>query len=232
MIVAVTGLDREARVIARPDIITVGGGGNSRSLKSQVQSALRQGAKRVLSIGICGALSPALKVGDCIIATEIVAEGRRVTTDRQWGRELLDRVPSAKAAILAGSDVIVSTREAKAKLHCETGADAVDMESHIAAAVAQDYRLPFAVVRIVSDSHRQSLPHAAVVGMSQAGRVNLPAVLRSIVAKPSQIPALMRTAWEAEKAFQALFRCRHVLNPVAEVGLVPANLGELSLDVS
>lgn len=232
MIVAVTGLDREARVIARPDIITVVGGGNGHSLKSQVQSALRQGAKRILSIGICGALSPALKVGDCIIATDIVAEGLRVTTDRQWTRELLDRVPSAKAAVLAGSDVIVSTRETKAKLHRETGADAVDMESHIAAAVAQDYGRPFAVVRIVSDSHRQSLPHAAVVGMSQAGRVNLPAVLRSIVAKPSQIPALMRTAWEAEKAFQALFRCRHVLNPVAEVGLVPSNLGELSLDVS
>jgi len=232
MIVAVTGLDREARVIARPDIITVVGGGNGRSLKSQVQSALGQGAKRVLSIGICGALSPALKVGDCIIATDIVAEGLRVTTDRQWTRELLDRVPSAKAAILAGSDVIVSTKETKAKLHRETGADAVDMESHIAATVAKDYGLPFAVVRIVSDSHRQSLPHAAVVGMSQAGRVNLPAVLRSIVAKPSQIPALMRTAWEAEKALQALFRCRHVLNPVAEVGLVPSDLGELSLDVS
>src|SRR5579872_4652253 len=117
MIVAVTGLGREARLIARPDIITVVGGGNGHSLKSQVRSALKQGAKRVLSIGICGALSPALRVGDCIIATDIVAEGLRVATDRQWTRELLDRVPSAKAAILAGSDIIVSTRETKAKLH-------------------------------------------------------------------------------------------------------------------
>jgi adenosylhomocysteine nucleosidase len=232
MIVAVTGLDREARVIARPDVITVVGGGNGHSLKSQVQAALDQGAKRILSIGICGALSPALKVGDCIIATKIVADGRSFSTDPQWTRELLDRVPSAKPAVLTGSNTIVSSREAKSRLHRETGAAAVDMESHIAADIAQECRLPFAVVRIISDSHRQTLPPAALVGMSQAGKVNLPAVLRSVVAKPTQIPALLRTAWEAERAFQALFRCRHVLNPAAELGLGPADLSELSLDVS
>src|SRR5262249_43607627 len=122
MIVAVTGLNREARVIARPDILTVVGGGNVHSLKSQVQTAIAQGAKRILSIGICGALSPALKVGDCIIATEIVGAGLRVATDAHWTRELLERVPSAKPAILAGSDDIISTRQAKGQLYCETGA--------------------------------------------------------------------------------------------------------------
>lgn len=231
MIVAVTGLNREARVIARPDILTVVGGGNGHSLESQVQTAIAQGATRILSIGICGALSPALKVGDCIIATEIVGAGLRLSTDAHWTRELLERVPSAKPAVLAGADDIVSTRQAKSQMLRETGAVAVDMESHVAARIARDHALPFAVVRIVSDSHRQSLPPAALVGMSQSGKVNLPAVMRSVIAKPSQIPALLRTAWETEKAFQALFRCRHVLNPVAEVGLGPADLRELSLDV-
>src|SRR5579872_6461171 len=151
MIVAVTGLGREARLIARPDIITVVGGGNGHSLKSQVQGALDQGAKRVLSIGICGALSPSLKVGDCIIATEVVAQGVRLVTDVAWTRELLDRVPSAQAVVLAGSDSIVASREAKDRLHRETGAAAVDMESHLAAHIAREHQLPFAVVRIVSD---------------------------------------------------------------------------------
>jgi hypothetical protein len=46
--------------------------------------------------------------------------------------------------------------------------------------------------------------------------------------KPTQIPTLIRTAWEAEKAFQALSRCRHVLTPAAPV----AAAGELALDVA
>src|SRR5689334_15530379 len=142
MIVAVTGLNREARVIARPDILTVVGGGDQHALESQVHAALAQGAKRILSIGICGALSAALRVGDCIVATEIVGAGLRVSTDPEWTRELLERVPSAKPAILAGSDDIISTREAKSRLHRETGAAVVDMESHIAARIARERDLP------------------------------------------------------------------------------------------
>src|SRR5260221_4334849 len=128
MIVAVTGLDREARVIVRPDIITVVGGGNGHALKLQMQTALLAGARRILSVGICGALSPAFKVGDCIVATEIVTEDGRHPTDRLWTDELLDRVPSARPAILAGRDAIVADREAKRRLHQATNASAVDME--------------------------------------------------------------------------------------------------------
>jgi hopanoid-associated phosphorylase len=231
LIVAVTGLGREARVIARPDIITVVGGGNGHALELQVQTALKEGARRVLSIGICGALSPSLKVGDCIVATEIVTDGTRLATDRPWTNELLERVPAARLGVLAGSDAIVADKEAKSRLHSATNAAAVDMESHIAARVAHEHGLPFAAVRIVSDSYRQSLPPAALVGMSSTGKVDVLAVLLSLVGKPAQIPSLIRTAWEAEKAFRTLFRYRHVLNPIADVGLIPADLGELSLDV-
>ena len=62
----------------------------------------------------------------------------------------------------------------------------------------------------------------------QIGGVDIPAVLPSLGhASPQQIPALIRTAWEAEKAFRALHRCRHVLDP----RFIPAPLGALSLDV-
>ncbi len=106
------------------------------------------------------------------------------------------------------------------------------MESHIAARVADQNGLPFAAVRVVSDSWQQSLPPAALVAMSTTGKVDLVAVLRSLISQPGQIPALMRTAWEAEKAFRALFRYRHVLNPFPEVGLLSADVSELSLNVS
>ncbi len=227
MILAVTGLEREARVISRPDILTVVGGSHSHTLADRIHTALDAGARRVLSIGICGALCPTLDVGDCVVATEVIAGDERIPTHPHWTKELLESLPHARAAVIASSDRIVADKLEKQRLHRETAASAADMESHIAGRVARERGLPFAAVRVVSDSARQTLPPAALLGMSETGQMNVRGVMRSLFAQPGQIPALMRTAWEAEKAFRALFGCRHVLAP----GLAPADLGELSLDV-
>jgi adenosylhomocysteine nucleosidase len=193
----------------------------------RIEHALSAGARRIISMGICGALSPSLKVGDCIVATDIVTDRGTFITHRPWTKELLARIPAAQPAALAGADTILADRAAKERMHRETGAAAVDMESHIAARVAQERGLPFAAFRVVSDSSKQGLPPAALVAMARNGSVDACAVLRSLIANPSQIPALMRTAWEAEKAFRILFRSRHVLDPAFS----SADLGELSLDM-
>jgi adenosylhomocysteine nucleosidase len=228
MIVAVTGLDREARIIARPEITTVIGGGDRCALEMRVRSAIDAGARRVLSIGICGGLTSSLSVGDCVIATEIVAGSERLATNVAWTRDLAAQVPGAKLGVIAGSDAIVFDRSARRRLHDKTSAVAVDMESHVAAKIAHEHCLPFAALRVVSDTHRQPLPPAALVAMLPNGKINVRAVLRSLALRPTQIPVLIRTAWEAEKAFQALFRCRHVLAAApadaiaAAGGLAPA----------
>ena len=230
MIVAVTGLGREARIIARPEITTVVGGGDRCALEMRVRSAIDAGARRVLSIGICGGLTASLRVGDCVIATEIVAGRERLAANVAWTQELAARVPAARLGVLAGSDEIVFDRDERRRLHDATAAIAVDMESHIAAKIAHEHGLPFAALRVVSDTHRQALPPAALVAMLPNGKIDVPAVLRSLAARPSQIPVLIRTAWAAEKAFQALSRCRHVLAP-APVAVV-ATAGALALDAA
>lgn len=227
MILAVTGLDREARIVSRADTITVVGGGNGNALQLRIKDALDSGARRILSIGICGALSPSLKVGDCIVATEVVSNGERWATHRPWTKDLLERVPAARPGALAGTDAILVDGADKSRLQRETNAAAADMESHIAARAAHEYGLPFAALRVVSDSSRRRLPPAALVAMSHNGGLDILAVLRSLVARPTQIPALIRTAWETELAFRVLFRCRHVLSP----GLAPVDFGEFSLDM-
>lgn len=227
MIVAVTGLGREARLVSRPDIATVVGGGDAAALRARIHRALDSGARRILSIGICGALSPSLEVGDCVVATEIVTDDERFATHRPWTKELLDSIPDAIPAALAGTDTILASAAEKMHLYRTTNASIADMESHIAARVAQDCAVPFAAVRIVSDSASRALPPAALVGMAKSGEVDIMAVLRSLAAQPMQIPALIRTAWEAEKAFRALHRCRHILEPA----VAPVKIGQLSLDV-
>lgn len=228
MIVAVTGLAREARLVSGPDLEAVVGGGDAASLQRKVDAQLEKGARRVLSIGICGALAPELRVGDAIVASEIVAADEVFLTHSAWTRELASRLPKATIAPLAGMDVMSADKDAKARMREITRASAIDMESHIAARAAKAKGLPFAAVRVVSDAAHRTLPPAARVGMHPSGRFNIGGVLHSLARAPHQLPALVRTAWEAEIAFASLFRCFNLL----QGGFAGANLGELVLDVA
>jgi hypothetical protein len=92
-----------------------------------------------------------------------------------------------------------------------SGAVAVDMESHVAARLAAHYGLPFAALRIIADPAERSLPAAALVGMRPDGSTDIAAVLRALGRRPSDLPALIRTALDARAAFAALHRDRRTL---------------------
>lgn len=228
MIVAVTGMTREARLIEHPGVFPVVGGGDAHALEKRIDAAVAKGGRRILSVGICGALCPELKVGDVVIASEIVTPGAVYQTNTSWTRELVGRIPQARVASMAGVNAVSADRANKADLHAATRARTVDMESHIAARTARTHGLPFAALRVVSDGAHRTLPHAARVALHPTGSVDRLAVIRSVMRAPLQIPALMRTAWEAEIAFASLLRCCSVLH----AGLARTNLGELVLDVA
>ena len=116
------------------------------------------------------------------------------------------RLPDARSGAFAGVERIVATATEKAALRAQTGAIAADMESHVAERVARRHGLPFAIVRAVSDDAQRSLPPAALVGMRPDGGVHLGAVFRSLAKNPAQLPALIATGRDAEKAFRALLR--------------------------
>ena len=116
---------------------------------------------------------------------------------------------------------------AKRALRRATGAVAVDTESHVAAAIAAKHGMPFAAFRVVADSARRSLPPVASVALTQDGGVSHAAVLRSLARSPSQIPAVLRTAVDARRAFRALLRGRRRLGR----GLAHPDLGDLLLDM-
>jgi adenosylhomocysteine nucleosidase len=205
MILAITGLQRERRILSGAGVeIAVGGGELDR---------LAPGARGMISIGIAGALAPALKIGTWVVASAVCDGDAKLPADPDWTGRLIVRLPAVERGPLLGLDAIAATAEQKADLHRTTGAIAVDMESHLVAHAARRHGLPFAVARVISDSADRTLPPAARVGMRADGGVNLPAVLRSLLAKPSQLPALIRTGWEAERAFRALLRGHRLLGP-------------------
>lgn len=210
-VLAVTGLRREARRLAGPGVDVVVGGGDQRHLE-EVLEARVAGASGIISMGIAGGLAPDLRCGQWVVASAIVDGGGHVfSTDATWTHRLAARLPGAAGGLFLGVDAMIVEQAEKVRLHRTTQAIAVDMESHVAARVAARHRRPFAAARVICDPAHRTLPPAARVGMRSDGHVDVAAVLHSLVARPGQIPDLMRTAWEAERAFRSLLRGHRVL---------------------
>jgi adenosylhomocysteine nucleosidase len=225
-ILVATGLQREQRLLDGPGLIVVAGGGDGRRLEATLDR-LAEGVQGIISIGIAGALSPELRVGSWVVATAVRDKDVSLSTDAAWTRRLLERLTKATPGTIVGTDVIVAEAAQKSEMHRQTGAAAVDMESHIARRVAQRLHLPFAAARVVSDTAHRTLPPAARVGMRPDGAVDVPAVMRSLVGNPGQLGALICTAVDAERSFRALLRGHRRLGR----GLCGPDVGELSLDM-
>jgi len=227
-VVAVTGLIKEARIATGPGVHAIAGGGNAPALAAALERELARGAGAVMSFGIAGGLAEELVRGTWLVARAVVTPAKRWPCDAAWARSIVERLPGAWTADLAGVDAPVTDPAAKRELHRVTGAAAVDTESHIAAAIAAAHGLPFAAFRVVADSVRRSLPPAASVALKPDGNISRGAVLGSLARTPAQLPSLLRTAIDARTAFRALLRGRRLLGP----GLAYPDFGELFVDVS
>jgi adenosylhomocysteine nucleosidase len=205
-VLAVTGLSKEAKIVGVADVVAVAGGGNAKSLAEKL-NALHGDIRGVISIGLAGALSPLLKVGDVVIADQIITGTESWDCHGGWRVRLMARLAHAHQGLVFGSDVIIEKAETKSGLHTATGALAVDMESQVAARFAQERNLPLAGLRVISDDAAHVLPPAALVAMKPDGGIAITHVLGSLLRRPQQLPALIRTARTSNKAFAELLRC-------------------------
>lgn len=210
-VIAVSGLAREARIARRARMVTVVGAGDSALLTRRLEEAIAAGAKGIVSFGVAGALAPLLRPGDLVIASHVVHGEERYATDAKWSAILRQKLPRATTAIIVGHGEIVSHVDGKRRLFALSGAHAVDTESHIAARIARRRNIPFVAIRAISDAASRGLPPAALVPLTPNGRIRLGGIMRSLAADPLQLPDLLTTGREANKAFAALARCRGTL---------------------
>jgi len=210
-VLAVTGLSREARIARRAKLTPVISAANGELLEQRLTEAIARGAKGIVSFGIAGALVPLLKIGDVVVATHVVHGEEHYPTDPQWTALIRQKLPHAVPGVIAGHDQIVSHVDGKRRLLSLTGAYAVDMESHIAARLANRAGIPFVAIRTISDAANRGLPPAAQMPLTAKGRIRLRSVLSSLASEPSQFPDLLRTGREAGRAFRALLRSRNAL---------------------
>lgn len=203
-ILVVCGLVAEAKLVSGAHLKTICSGGDVIGLERVLRTHLVQGCAGLLSFGIAGGLSPKVKAGSLIVA-DAVFDGRlRWPTHAGWSARLVAETPGAMRGAVTGANMAVASTAAKEQLFIESGALAVDMESHVVARLGAEYQLPFAVLRAVSDPAGRALPIAALMGMKPDGRPDIAAVIKSLAMEPGQLPSLIATAMEVSKAMKAL----------------------------
>jgi adenosylhomocysteine nucleosidase len=216
----ISGLKREAAIARAADALAICGDGETlRAKLAEVTTPFRL----MISFGLCGGLDPALRSGDVVIGTRVLAGGASLIADESVARELAARLGAAGERVsvgaVAGVDAPVLTRGAKTELRNATMAVGVDMESQIAARFAADHSAPFAVLRVVSDPAGRDVPPLVTKAVRSDGSIDLGAVVSVLVRSPAQTPGTISAARDSAIAFAALRRCRRLSGLFSGLGL-------------
>ena len=213
-VLIVTGLVQEARIAAGPGMVVICSSSDPRQLRALLTVFDPSTIRGVISFGVAGGLDPSLKPGDIVLATEVVAGDGRWLAGLSLNEEVIANLALKRRVVrggLAGAEEVIVARARKAALWLQTGAAAVDMESHIAAAYAADAGLPFAALRVISDSAHRSLPTLAKTAIRPDGKVDLRKILSGVVRDPSAVSALVSTGLDFNRALRSLRGCRGFL---------------------
>lgn len=144
---------------------------------------------RILSIGFCGALDPALRIGDIVVSGEVpkgvgasFVRGAVVSVDR--------------VAITAGD---------KHDLRAATGAAVVEMESAAVAKKAREWDVPFGCVRVVTDTAGEDLPLDFNRYRDADGRFERTRIALAALGRPfTVLPGLVRLDRDCRRAAERL----------------------------
>ena len=214
-VLIVTGLAQEARIAAGPGRTVICSSSDPRQLRVLLAGIESSSVRGVISFGVAGGLDPALRSGDVVIATEVVAGDLRWLAGLEFSGSLIGEGDIGNSRVfrggLVGVEQVVAAQSGKAALRRETGASAVDMESHIAADYADRNQLPFAAIRVISDPATRALPAIATSAIKPDGNIDLRKVLRGLVRDPSTLSALVSTGRDFNRALRSLRGCREFL---------------------
>lgn len=211
-VIALVGLAFEARIAAGPGVLVMCRGGEHSAVEL-LPMAVHSGCRSIISFGVAGGLAPDLEPGDCVVASTIIDYPALRPTDPLWSKKLVRMIPGARLGPIMGVNSAIASPADKERVHAATGAMAVDMESHLVARLAACHGLAFAAVRVVIDPADHVVPPAALLAMAPDGGTDMSSLIWEILARPSQLAALLRIAADAYAARAALVRLRRALGP-------------------
>ena len=210
--IAVVGMAFEARIAARLGVPVVCGGDGTH-LEQSLARAMAAGCKGLISFGVAGGLAPGLAPGTCIIGSSVIDDGKECPTDARWAQRLRRIIPDTVSGPLLGVRQPVALAGDKRVLHQETGAVAVDMESHVVARAAVHHGVPLAVIRVVVDPVERTIPRSALAGTRPDGTINPLGVAKSLMRHPGDLYGLIRMSLDARAARATLVQGSALLGP-------------------
>ena len=214
-VLIVTGLVQEARIAAGPGMIVICSSSDPQQLRALLATLDSTTFRGVISFGVAGGLDPSLKSGDVVVATEVMAGDTRFLADLALNEEMIASAALRRRRVVRGGSCRGRAGgcrdDRKAALHSETGAAAVDMESHIAAAYAAQAGIPFAALRVITDPASRALPALAQNAIKPNGDIYLRTMVRGVVRNPKTLRALVSTGIDFNRALRSLRGCRGFL---------------------
>jgi len=140
----------------------------------------------IISMGFCGALDPALVIGDVFVATHITCVNQSLEV-------CLPRTDAAHSTgVLASIDHVAQTATEKASLRA-SGASAVEMEAAGVAARAALYGVPLFCVKSVTDMAGEDFTIDFNQALLSSGHFGTIRILRSALGNPgAAFPELIR----------------------------------------
>lgn len=171
---------------------------------ASIWAALPNDCEAILSFGVCGGLSPDAAVGQTFIYSNIVSADGTRECDLPWRRRMFAATHHFSRHAWSMGEGGADTADERAALFARTGCWIDDDESSTVAVVAHGRGIAFGGLRAVSDGAEDNLPPAVVDALNPDGSDDLEAVFASLVRDPLQIPALIKTALQAQRALCAL----------------------------
>ena len=208
-----SGLRREIssdRPVVPLDLRVIGVGNSRRrsGLREILRSTSDGQPKGVLMLGFAGAVDRKLKTGGLVLSSRYYLDAlneKFLTPDPAMRQSAIIAAANAGLPVTHTDsltvDAIVATPEAKAALAGKNPVGIVEMEDYWLAAEIKAAGVPFISARVVLDTAHQSLP-GHLLGLSQGRTQDM---LR-VAAMPWRVPALLRLAYQARIARQALTR--------------------------
>ena len=197
-----------SRLPGRPLPLLFAAGANAARAETAAHALVSQGAETLVSFGLSGGLDPSLAPGTVVLGDAVLApDGEKTHADGALFTELSKAIgPASVAGLIAGSDRALTTLGEKAALFHDTGALAVDMESHGVARAARNLGVPFLVIRAVNDPSWRALPSSALAGIAADGRLRRGAVLWAALGRPREWWGLAQLAFDKRAAMRRLRR--------------------------
>ena len=222
-LLVVTGMKREAACAAGEGVVTICSGADVARLRAELDRLGDTRFSAVISFGLAGALDYSLRPGNVVIADTVVSGDARHATHGRLSDILAEGAAARGCGSVPGAIVGVDRpamdTAAKTLLRETAKAAAVDMESHIAAEFARTHKIPFAVLRAISDPAARALPPLAAKALTPEGDVDGKVVARELIRAPGQIGGLILAGLDSRAAFASLSRCGPLLGPLLRLML-------------